>query len=176
MPKAKIYSFIKGDPEEFVIPSQDNKGHSARVQFRCPPDWTGKVSHIVATRMFPYKDVSHLLRHALWRHLKWLKGKDSRLIRSLSWIEAMQKICKKSEKRREYGTMIAYLDREIDALKLAGALEDAKNLAFQAINLIANSGSEDTWKRKAIKHIRTKHADLLAMGVSIHPDEFTKED
>lgn len=176
MPSAKIYSFIKGDPEEFIVPVSDSKGHSVRGNFRCPPGWMAEVSHIVATRMFPYKDVSHVLRHALWRHLNlYLKEKDSRLIRSMAWMGAMQKICKKSEKRREFGAMIAYLDREIDALKAAGALEDAKNLAFQAINLIVNSGSDDTWKRKAIKHIRTKHADLLAMGVSLNPEEFEKE-
>lgn len=175
MPKAKIYSFIKSNSDEFVIPVQDNKGHTARGTFRCPPAWMAEVSNIVATRMFPYQDVSHVLRHALWRHLQWLKGKDDRLKRHLSWMEAFMRIVQKSEKRREYGTMVAHLDREIDALKRAGALEDAKNLAFQAVNLIVNSGPDDTWKRKALMHIRTKHADLLAMGVSLNPEEFISD-
>ena len=175
MPKAKIYDFIKSDPEEFSIPVQDNKGHSARGTFRCPPTWMAIVSNIVATRMFPYKDTSHVLRHALWRHLEWLKNKDSRLNRDMSWAEAFMKIVQKSEKRREHGAMVAHLDREIDALKRAGALEDAKNLAFQTVNLIVNSGPDDTWKRKALLHIRTKHRDLLAMGVSLNPEEFERE-
>jgi len=176
VPKAKVYSFIKSDPEEFSIPVQDNKGHSARGTFRCPPAWMAEVSNIVATRMFPYKDTSHVLRHALWRHLQWLKNKDDRLKRSVSWMEAAIGIMQKSEKRREHGAMIIHLDREIDALKRAGALEDAKNLAFQTVNLIVNSGPDDTWKRKALKHIRSKHSDLLAMGVSLNPEEFIQED
>jgi len=84
----------------------------------------------------------------------------------MRWTELWMEMIELSEKRREYGTMIAYLDREIDALKRAGAVEDAKNLAFQAVNIVVNSGPDDTWKRKAVKHIRLKHADLLAMGFS----------
>lgn len=175
MPKAKIYDFIKSDPEEFQIPAQDNRGHSARADFRAPPDMVGQVKEIVSKRMFPYKTPAHLYRHALWRHLQWLKDKDSRLINRLSWMEAFMAIVQKSERRREHGTMMGYLDREIDALTRAGLRDEARALAFQAVNVIANGGDDDAWKREGLKQIRRKHFELLQGGVSLDPRDFEKE-
>ncbi len=44
--------------------------------FRVPPDWVDHVAKIVESRDFPYKTSSHLLRHALHRHLAWLGKVD----------------------------------------------------------------------------------------------------
>ncbi len=77
----------------------------------------------------------------------------------------------KSERRRELGTGMAYLDREIDALKRAGAIEDAKNLAFKAVSIVVNSGLDDTCKQGALKGIRLKHGDLLAQGLPSGTEE-----
>jgi len=173
---AKTLDFRKIDPDEFAIPERDYKGEASRAMFRAPPTWVTKVSEILAKRMFPYINASHLYRHALWRHLQWMRDRDSRLDEPVSWMEAFMKLTISSEKRRQYGDMIAYLDREIDALKRAGDHLGARRLVFKQMNLVANSGPGDTvWKRKAMVHIRNKHADLLQKGVSLDPDEFEKE-
>jgi len=50
-------------------------GHSADLGFKVPPETKSKVEEIVESRAFPYVSVSHLMRHALWRHLNWLEAK-----------------------------------------------------------------------------------------------------
>jgi len=85
-----------------------------------------------------------------------------RMLWTQLWIETIEQ----SEKRREHGDMVAYLDREIDALKRAGNEVEAHRLVLKLLNLVANSGVDGTWERKALKHIRLKHADVLAQGFS----------
>ena len=55
--------------------AQNRHGHSADLGFRVPPEMKSKVEEIVESRAFPYVSVSHLMRHALWRHLQWLEAK-----------------------------------------------------------------------------------------------------
>ena len=173
---AKLYDFRKDDPDEFAIPERDYKGESARALFRAPPSWVTEVSEILAKRMFPYVNASHLYRHALWRHLLWMRDKDSRLAEAISWMEAFMNNTKSSEKRRQYGDMIAYMDREVDALVRAGDHLGARRLVFKQLRLVVSSGAGDTtWKRKATKHITNKHAELLRGGASLDPEEFEKE-
>ena len=171
----KIYDFRK-DPEEFSIPAHDHKGELRRAYFRAPGTWLTAVSEILAKRYFPYRTPSHLYRHALWRHLKWLKDKDGRLKDTVDWLEMFMNIVKNSELRRKHGDMIAYLDREVDALQRAGAHSDARKMVYEEMNLIAESGPSDYWKRKAMRHIRNKHAELLKKGASLDPGKFEKED
>ena len=68
--------------------------------------------------------------------------------------------------RRKLGDITAYIDKEIDTLQRAGAHSNARKLVLEQMNMIAESGPSDTWKRKMMMHIRNKHADLLAMGFS----------
>ena len=84
----------------------------------------------------------------------------------VSWQELWIETIEQSKKQREHGDLVAYMDREIDALKRAGNEADARRLVFKLMNLIADSGSNGTRERKTIKYIRLKHADLLAQGFS----------
>ena len=50
---------------------------SAKMYFRAPPETERAIRSIVELRRFPYKSASHLIRHALWKHLKWLETKEA---------------------------------------------------------------------------------------------------
>ena len=60
------------DPEEFIVPSGDDRGHSIREYIRCPPGWERDMEIIIECRKFPYQTKSDLIRHAILRHLAWL--------------------------------------------------------------------------------------------------------
>jgi len=79
----------------------------------------------------------------------------------MSWTELWIETIEQSERRREHGTMVAYLDREVDALKRAGDTVGATKLVFKLMNLIADSGSNGTWEKATMRYIRMKHLDLL---------------
>ncbi len=170
------YDFRKDDPDEFAIPAYDHKGEMQKAYFRAPGTWLTTVSEILAKRHFPYRTPSHLYRHALWKHLKWMRNKDGRLREVVDWMESSINIVKKYEKRRKLGDITAYMDKEIDAQKRAGAYSEARKIAIEQMKMVAESGPSDVWKRKMMKHIRSKHGDLLVMGASLDPAMFEKEE
>lgn len=172
----KPYDFRKDDPDEFAIPAYDHKGEMQKAYFRAPGTWLTTISEILAKRHFPYRTPSHLYRHALWKHLKWMRNKDGRLREVVDWMESSLNITKNQERRRKLGDITAYMDKEIDALTRAGAFGDARKMVLEQMKMVADSGPSDTWKRKMMKHIRHKHADLLVKGASLDPGQFEKEE
>ncbi len=91
-------------------------------------------------------------------------------------MESSINITKNQERRRKVGDITAYMDKEIDALTRAGAYGKARELVIEQMNMVAESGPSDVWKRKMMKHIRSKHADLLVKGASLDPGQFEKEE
>lgn len=58
----------------FVVPANDDSGHSERFQFRLTPYLLRCCKLLVHCGRFPYLDVSDLMRHAVMRHVSWLIG------------------------------------------------------------------------------------------------------
>ena len=142
------------------LPVRD--GTSVKIEYRCMSSIKGEVERIVQERIFNFRTPSDFYRRAAWNQLLLLKEMNPEMKKRMSWQELWIETIEQSEKRRQHGDMIAYLDREVDALKRAGDTAGAKKLVFELVNLVANSGPGDTtWKRKAMMHIRSKHLDLL---------------
>jgi len=149
-----------------IVPLPVRDKTSVKIEFRFAPNIKDEVERLIKERIFNFRTASDFYRRAVWNQLLLLKELSPKMGKRINLIELCMEVAEQSERRRELGTGIAYLDREIDALKSAGALEEAKNLAFQAMNVVANSGLDDTCKKEAVKLIRLKHADLLAMGLA----------
>jgi len=174
----EIFDFRKNqeDFEEFKVPATDTKGHSDVVRARCPPHISSEIAEVIASRSFPYKTVSSLIRHAVWRHLKWLRDRDPSMRGDMAWLEFMLTVIQKSEKMLEYSAVLGELDRVTDLLLKAGDKDEAKRTVLHCVKVISEGSGKDSWKRKALMHIKKKHAGLISVGVSIDPSEFEKEE
>ena len=62
--------------ENWSPPGADKHGHSALLSVRVPPDSAIELADIAASKQFPYRTVSAVLRHALARHRQWLQGPE----------------------------------------------------------------------------------------------------
>ena len=139
---------------------------SVKIEFRFMRGIKSEVERTIKERIFNYCTPSDFYRHAVWNQLLWLKEMSPRMKKRVSWQELWIETIEQSKKQREHGVMVAYLDKEVDALKRAGDTVGAKKLVFKLVNLVANSGVDGTWEKETLKHIRLKHADLLAQGFS----------
>ncbi len=79
-------------PDSFIIPAGDDRGHSTRLQFRCSPAYGRRIDEVVQSRKFPYKTHSDLLRHALDRHLKYLNELEPELKLDMATIDVINRI------------------------------------------------------------------------------------
>ncbi len=147
------------------LPVRD-KDPSAKIEFRCMSSIKDEVERITREGIFNFRTPSDFYRRAVWNQLLWLKEMTPKIKKGMRWTQLWIETIEQSKKQREHGTRLAYLDREGDALKRAGDTVGATKLVFKLVNLVADSGSDGTWERNAIKHIRLKHADLLAQGFS----------
>jgi hypothetical protein len=82
----------------FIVPANDESGHSERTDFRLSPYLKRTMKLLVHSGRFPYLDVQDLIRHAINRHCSWLIGlryslpKHPRVA-----LAAMEEICKDAE-------------------------------------------------------------------------------
>ena len=147
------------------LPVRD-KDPSVKIEFRFMRGIKSEVERLIKERIFNFRTASDFYRRAVWNQLQCLKEMSPEMKKRMSWQALWIETIEQSKRRREHGTMVAYLDKEVDALKRAGDTVGAKKLVFKLVNLIVDSGPDDTWKKKAVRHIRLKHADLLAQGFS----------
>ena len=173
----KVYKFNQDeiDWEDFQVPATDSKGHFETLRFRCPSEMASQVAEIVSERSFRCKSMSLVCRHALRRHLTWLGTLDDKLKQRMSWMEAELMVIQKAEKMLAHSALAQELDKVVALLLGAGEKEEAKRLVLHCINVISQGSGKDSWKRKALLHIKKKHAGLISSGVSIDPAEFDKE-
>jgi len=143
------------------LPVRD-KDPSVKIEFRFMSSIKGEVERIIKEGSFNFRTASDFYRRAAWNQLLLLKEMNPEMKKRMSWQELWIETIEQSEKRRQHGDMVAYLDKEVDALKRAGDHLGARRLVFKQVNLVADSGPGDTvWKRKAMLHIRNKHGELL---------------
>ena len=62
------------DPNEFNVPSVDNKGHSERLTVRMPPGYLRELEVIMNSKMLPYGSKGDIIRHGIKRHLNYVRG------------------------------------------------------------------------------------------------------
>ncbi len=142
------------------LPVRD-KDPSVKIEFRFMSSIKGEVERILRKGIFNFRTPSDFYRRAVWNQLLLLKEMNPEMKKRMSWQELWIETIEQSERRREHGTMVAYLDKEVDALKRAGDTVGAKKLVLKLVRLIADSGSNGTWERETMKYIRMKHLDLL---------------
>jgi len=53
------------DYTSFIIPSKDANGNTERLQCRITPSMARQMSIILASKFFPYRTQSDIIRHAL---------------------------------------------------------------------------------------------------------------
>lgn len=61
---------------EWLNPAQNTHGQSIRLQARVMPEVERFFQHVIAARLFPYKTIEDVIRHAINRHVIWLDNQE----------------------------------------------------------------------------------------------------
>ena len=120
-----------------------------------------EVERIIQEGTFNFRTASDFYRRAVWNQILLLKELSPKMKKRMRWTQLWIETIEQSKKQREHGDRVAYMDREVDALKRAGDTVNAKKLVLKLVRLIADSGSNGTWERATLRYIRLKHLDLL---------------
>lgn len=112
-------------------------------------------------RRFPYKTISDIVRHAVYRHLLWMHAMEPGMPRHfLAGLEAVLEVTRDSESRTRIQETFGQMDKMIEGHMAAGDTEEAlrlMSLAKQRITLMP----ESRWRTNWLGMFRTKYSPHL---------------
>ena len=150
----------KVDPLEFIVPANDNNGHSSRFWFRASPQMDRQVSQYVEGRQFPYRTKGDLLRHALWRHLHWLN--DLGGISSVNTqVDLIIDLMRDEELSSDFLTVFEKLSRQINNKIGSGAKGEAIRMILMVKEHIKGM-PDGYWRDRYVQELERNFGHLVA--------------
>jgi len=149
------------NPDEFIIPGQDERGHSVRETIRVSSELERDIDIIVQSRHFPYKTKGDLLRHAVVRHLEWLHvlepGFPTHL---LSAHLAQLDMLREEEMSLTSHQVFKRLHDQVEAYLASGEPGEARRVAATTISRLRGV-ADSAWKRRFESRFLRQYAALL---------------
>jgi hypothetical protein len=147
---------------EWMVPSQDAHGHSAKVICRLPPSYKHEMAVILQKRRYPWDTESDLVRVAIHRLLQAV-AKDSKDPEIMSQQAILNALVEMSSRQMEYAHFKATLDRlkvSVQELSDMGAHVQAKKMV-RAVEEQIEKFEDDDWRGRYEAEI-VKHFKFLA--------------
>jgi hypothetical protein len=155
---------LKYDPDEFLVPAQDSKGHSCRELVRMPPGMERDMEILLESKRFPYRSKSDLLRHAVLRHLKWLSTLEPDFpVHYLVALQMMQTVATDDLYRAEMARTFHELDTRIQSLLNSGEQVEAMRMISRAKGHM-ESQADTPAKDRLKKAFQDRYGHFLRAG------------
>lgn len=159
--KAKILMFEnrKYNETEFVIPSQDTKGHSERFQFRIQPGHLREINEIMASKKFPFRTQGDLGRLAIKLTIDLLKSMEP-MPSVLSQTDAIIELIRNEEYRLEFLAAFEMVSKAISQYISAGEQGQARKMVVMIGDKIKLM-PKGYWRKKYSNELKQKFGYLL---------------
>ena len=158
-------------PDSFRVGGSDTKGHNRRMFFRAQPGHAHQVDSVIQSKVFPYRRVGDLLRHALHRHLEWLESLAP--IPSVTkQVDVILQFIRDEEFNSDFMFTFEALQRTISSYLGEGASGQAVRVMMEAQKSIA-AMPDGYWKDKYTAALEEKFGHLVkeALKASLIPSE-----
>lgn len=165
MANLKVVEGESQDVIEFKVPASDTKGHSTRMWFRCVPSMGRQVEEIVQSRAFPYRVRGDLLRHALHRHMNWLRSVGP--VKTVSGqVDAILEIMREEEMNGDFEVVFTTLEKRIDGYLKAGDEREAARLVLMVSGHIKEM-PDGFWKGRYEGRLKDRFGDMLKKAAKL---------
>ena len=185
--KPHIYP-VPDDPNQPIEPeyrgrkveATDDKGHSARMQFRLPAVMVRACKVLVLSGKFVYETESDLLRDALHDKINQLHEIEPKLIKNFSALEACLQTVRAEKEAAEVDDFIGELARTVAFIEeRGGAVEVQKLVNKTYARFQGDSEIKDSWKARVMKRMNTlfpKYLKIAIETISMAPSDFSEEE
>ena len=147
-------------PDEFLCPGQDDHGNSVRLTFRCPPIMERDLEIIRDNRHLPYKTISDIVRHAVYRHLHWLHEMEPMPEHIISGLDMVMEVCRDAEMRSKVEETFVAMDRIIDSRLAEGDKGEALRLMTETKQKILKMPNS-RWRQNWLDRFSRKYSQYL---------------
>jgi hypothetical protein len=108
----------------FTIPAVDEKGHSARGQFRLSPELDREADELVASRRFPFRTKGDMYRWCVFDGMRRLLHHDQTIPNFMAQIEIINVVLRRKSKLAAFEDTIRELADTVRDLERRGARGD----------------------------------------------------
>lgn len=147
-------------PEEFLCPGQDDHGNSVRLTFRCPPIMERDLEIIRDNKHLPYKTISDIVRHAVYRHLHWLHAMEPMPEHILTGLDMVMEVTRDADMRSRVEETFVAMDRIIDQRLQEGDKGEAMRLMTETKQKIVKM-PQSRWKQTWLDRFTRKYSQYL---------------
>lgn len=148
------------DTSGFIIPANDDKGHSVPLHFRCSQAYLRRVAVATSCPKFPYKTSSDLLRHALHRHLEFLDEIEPGIDLNIASLDAVNEIINAENERIEFAKSFDSLSKSVQELSARGSQGQAKKLVLKVLRKVQQM-PPGYWKDSYLRDLKTRFGHIL---------------
>ena len=160
---------------EWHLDASDKQGHTAALHARISPQVDQRIRIIVQQRIFPYPTVTHLIRHALLRHLRWLERRQPGST-NIARLEAATRILAEEHQNQEFEKLIGDLERRVSEYAREGQFRAAYNLMYEVRSSVEGM-PEGYWRTKYLAALERLFRSVPEPpAVSMNPDDMVEED
>lgn len=131
--------------DTLVIPASDAQGHSVKMVFRCPPDYSRRVEEFAEHPNSPHKTRSDVLRYCLHYGLSDLQKIVPELDANLAELKVVNKVAQMVQERIRFVDSLEEAARALTELQNRGFVKEAQQ-AFEELLEAAAEMGESRWK------------------------------
>lgn len=143
---------LPDDTKEFQVPASDQKGHSEMLSVRVPPYMVSEIEQIFASKKFPYRTSSDVIRHAILKHLRWLRSMQPIDSPYLPMLESMIAVVREMEGQERHRKFMDDAWGVIRSLAKEGHEEKAREVIHTLLSQ-AEKMHDPYWSEKYRKGI-----------------------
>jgi len=161
---------VEIDPSEFRVPSEDDKGHDARLSVRVHKNVPVQIQRIYDSKWFPYKTTHQIVRHALRKHFEWIETLAPITNSNLHRTNAMMEIVYEEEEQDRFVEVIEKMAKQIGQYLSKGRVDRARSLVNRVFEQVEQM-PEGTWKDQYRDEIKERFGYLLKKEEGKSEDE-----
>lgn len=153
----------KYDPQQFIVPGQDQNGNSVRVFCRIVPLLDRSVDIIMGSRKFPFKSKGDLLRWCIKSGVERLEDMEPMQDSVTAQVDAMMTILADEQAHHEFSTLFQTMATTIGMHVQAQAIGEARRVVSLMQQHVGRMRA-GYWRDRYSKEISEKFGYLLKSG------------
>lgn len=150
----KVDAFLGADSvrlaeDDWLVPATDNRGHSAKMQFRLPPALARVVQEIVQSPKTAFRTDDDFCRFAVWLAARMIQARMEVLSPSvLMAADAVIRVVRDHEHAQMIYEAIRMASSMCDRLMADGDVQGVNSRVAYIDSVIANLSPTSRWRRK----------------------------
>jgi hypothetical protein len=170
------------DPEEFLIPAADDKGHSEKLWTKVSPQYAHEISSVVHSDLFAWDTPASFIRWAIHHGLKFVFSLRPEHPHHFAAIEAINHVVQRQELMAAFARSVDRVEQQANQLIAQGAQSEAVRMVHD-IRSAAKKMPPGFWREKYLSDIEKRFSYLLKIAKATpltptgdHEDQFAVPD